>query len=316
MIEILLNHRYKVAERQWRRRTLKKLAEPNNQQSISLEYNNQKSDPITLIRIVNFLTSIILTIAFKDIHQKILTFIPKGCFIDPPNIVILEAGGMPNDDEGIFESCEMYTFEILDLFENSNQPTHNLLQFSPELNLTGYDFLFTAYNKGKIRMESLLKQEVYGTELHDTSGRRGREVNIYTYLQIQKLFVKKSKVKQKSSNLNPTPIFEPIIATSSTNNNISSNNLASSQITNATNRKRRSELQQTETHITKKPRRTVTDSKKSILEALTMKILNSTPTNIEINITLEQLNETWDRESVLQYVRNARKRIKGKNAIH
>ena len=60
----------------------------------------------------------------SNIHQKILSYISKGCCnILPPNIVILEAGNKPNDDEGIYESCEMY-FEDIDfrpvLTYNSN----------------------------------------------------------------------------------------------------------------------------------------------------------------------------------------------------
>jgi hypothetical protein len=42
------------------------------------------------------------------IHQKILENVDHGCSADAPNIVILETGGIPNSDEGIFRSTEMY----------------------------------------------------------------------------------------------------------------------------------------------------------------------------------------------------------------
>ncbi|PKB96693.1 hypothetical protein RhiirA5_506875 [Rhizophagus irregularis] len=42
------------------------------------------------------------------IHQKILENVDHGCLADAPNIVILETGGIPNSDEGIFQSTEMY----------------------------------------------------------------------------------------------------------------------------------------------------------------------------------------------------------------
>ena len=42
------------------------------------------------------------------IHQKILENVDHGCSADAPNIVILETGGIPNSDEGIFQSTEMY----------------------------------------------------------------------------------------------------------------------------------------------------------------------------------------------------------------
>ncbi|RHZ75716.1 hypothetical protein Glove_212g59 [Diversispora epigaea] len=43
----------------------------NDQQSMTQEYNNQKSDPIILTRIVSFLTSVILTIAFRAMLQTV-----------------------------------------------------------------------------------------------------------------------------------------------------------------------------------------------------------------------------------------------------
>ncbi|CAG8664392.1 12043_t:CDS:1, partial [Dentiscutata heterogama] len=77
------------------------------------------------------------------------------------------------------------------------------------------------------------------------------------------------------------------------NNNIISNNLAISQTslqnTNTTNRKRKSELVQSEIHIKKKPYRTINDSEKSILDSLAIKFLNFTPTNIAINKTLTSI---------------------------
>ncbi|RHZ51289.1 hypothetical protein Glove_481g108 [Diversispora epigaea] len=42
------------------------------------------------------------------IHEKILENIDQGCSAGAPNIVILETGGIPNSNEGIFRSTEMY----------------------------------------------------------------------------------------------------------------------------------------------------------------------------------------------------------------
>ncbi|RHZ48801.1 hypothetical protein Glove_541g10 [Diversispora epigaea] len=42
------------------------------------------------------------------IHQEILKNIDYGCLAGTPNIVILETGGIPNSDDGIFQSTEMY----------------------------------------------------------------------------------------------------------------------------------------------------------------------------------------------------------------
>jgi len=42
------------------------------------------------------------------IHQKILENVNYGCSANIPNVVILETDGIPNSDEGIFQSIEMY----------------------------------------------------------------------------------------------------------------------------------------------------------------------------------------------------------------
>src|SRR2546429_1702609 len=76
-----------------------------------------------------------------DIHKKILTYIPKGCFIDPPNIVILEAGGIPNDDEGIVESCEMYSDEI-EFTKNRCYNKENQIHIAEYLDIASDEAIF------------------------------------------------------------------------------------------------------------------------------------------------------------------------------
>ncbi|CAG8788966.1 3907_t:CDS:2, partial [Racocetra persica] len=195
--------------------------------------------------------------------------------------------------------------EILSLFENPNQTMHKLLHFPPELNSNRYNLLFMAYEKGKLRMEALLKQEVYGTEPRNTYGRRDREVNIYTYDQIQELFTQRiTKSKVMSSKLNPTPIFEPIkspvensipdLSSSQSNHDNEEGNLPNS-------RKRKCNFTLSDKFSEKKARRVTKDNEKSILDVFAMKFLSSTPTNSDINEVLSHLDSSWDRENVLQY---------------
>ncbi|POG71212.1 hypothetical protein GLOIN_2v1774956 [Rhizophagus irregularis DAOM 181602=DAOM 197198] len=42
------------------------------------------------------------------VHDEILNRVEHRCKVEPPNVVILEPGGVPNSDEGIFESLEIY----------------------------------------------------------------------------------------------------------------------------------------------------------------------------------------------------------------
>ncbi|GBC39186.2 hypothetical protein GLOIN_2v1774956 [Rhizophagus irregularis DAOM 181602=DAOM 197198] len=42
------------------------------------------------------------------VHDEILNRVEHGCKVEPLNVVILEPGGVPNSDESIFESLEMY----------------------------------------------------------------------------------------------------------------------------------------------------------------------------------------------------------------
>ncbi|RHZ81960.1 hypothetical protein Glove_115g59 [Diversispora epigaea] len=42
------------------------------------------------------------------IHNKILEKLTHGCFCSPSHVIILEAGGIPNSNEGIYQSVDMY----------------------------------------------------------------------------------------------------------------------------------------------------------------------------------------------------------------
>lgn len=95
--------------------------------------------------------------------------------------------------------------DLLDIFKSPDLNLENhLLKKMPELNTNGYNLLFNCYNIGKERMETLLKQEVYGTEEKPIKGKgRGmRNVNIYMYEDIQELYSKKKKRASKSLNPN------------------------------------------------------------------------------------------------------------------
>ena len=78
----------------------------------------------------------------SNIHQKILSYISKGCTnIPPPNIIILEAGEKPNDDEGIYESCEMY-LEDIDLTPILVYNNEGYLEFQTCLNISADESIF------------------------------------------------------------------------------------------------------------------------------------------------------------------------------
>lgn len=60
-----------------------------------------------------------------NVYEKILNYVEHRCKINPPNMVILEPDGIPNSDEGIFESIQMYkkdlelnSEEYLDIISN------------------------------------------------------------------------------------------------------------------------------------------------------------------------------------------------------
>ena len=44
----------------------------------------------------------------STIHNKILEKLAHGCFGHPSHVVILEAGRIPNNNEGIYQSAKMY----------------------------------------------------------------------------------------------------------------------------------------------------------------------------------------------------------------
>ncbi|UZO19766.1 uncharacterized protein OCT59_011037 [Rhizophagus irregularis] len=44
----------------------------------------------------------------STVHKKLIERMDRGCFGDPQHVVILEAGGIPNTNEGIFNAAKMY----------------------------------------------------------------------------------------------------------------------------------------------------------------------------------------------------------------
>nr|CAG8551667.1 9431_t:CDS:2 [Entrophospora candida] len=110
----------------------------------------------------------------EEIHQEIIKHIPKGTSIF---LKILK----PNT-------------------------THHLIEMAPELTTDGFNSLFKCYDVGKERMETLLNQEVYGTEKINTTGRRATNVKTYKYEKLVENYKKKGK--EKVTNLEEMEVIE------------------------------------------------------------------------------------------------------------
>jgi hypothetical protein len=84
-------------------------------------FNQFSSEKIKLFedvfkRLLNYQTSLsgesFNKVDDEEIYQEIIKHIPEGTLVPPPKVVILEAGGKPDDDQGIYESIEMFLDEI------------------------------------------------------------------------------------------------------------------------------------------------------------------------------------------------------------
>nr|CAG8465159.1 15424_t:CDS:2 [Entrophospora candida] len=293
------------------------------------------------------------------IYQEIIKHIPKGTLVPPPKVVILEAGGKPDDDQGIYESIEMFldeintadakafgakylanfqkivdyratsrlleliwvgvgmalsifttkhqvsidellenppninslkeplwklTTDLLDLFENFNSNmTHHLIEKVPELTTDGFNSLFNSYDIGKRRMETLLNQEVYGTEEINTISRRSTNVKVYKYEKLVEIYSKK-KEKGKACDL------EENIEATERPSNFNNNPIDLS-------------VPIEEGESSNKRRRT-TEHEHSILDPLVE--MDTKPTKDQINRAIEKTR--WDRKRVLGYVNKQEKK--------
>ncbi|CAJ0758274.1 9855_t:CDS:2 [Entrophospora sp. SA101] len=261
-------------------------------------FNQFSSEKIKLFedffkRLLNYQTSLsgasFNKVDDEEIYQEIIKHIPKGTLVPPPKVVILEAGGKPDDDQGIYESIEMFLDEIntadgkykanslkeplwklttnlLDLFENfDSNMTHHLIEKAPELTTDGFNSLFNSYDIGKRRMETLLNQEVYGTGEINTIGRRSTNVKRKEKLE------ENIEATERPSNFknNPIDLSVPIEEGESSNK-----------------------------------RRRTTEHEHSILDPLVE--MYTKPTKDQINRAIEKTR--WDRKRVLGYVDKHRKK--------
>ncbi|RIB27384.1 hypothetical protein C2G38_2160693 [Gigaspora rosea] len=93
----------------------------NNLNQLYTKDSSSEFIPITTNSSSIFIKNTCLKLGKADklIQQKYEKILPDDSlkfgqkfFIDPPNIVILKASGMPNYDKGIFESCDIYSDNI------------------------------------------------------------------------------------------------------------------------------------------------------------------------------------------------------------
>jgi len=204
--------------------------------------------------------------------------------------------------------------ELLDLFESTNlNLDHKLLKMSPELNKSGFELLFNCYSRGKKRMEALLRQEVYKTEERITTGRRLRNVNIYTYDDLQKLYKTKKKtfvsLNPTNSNNNNSFINNDItvVGSSTSTDNFTIDSLMISLSENISDAKRCNSYTELNSNESKK-RRITTSAEKEILDPLSK--MYDKPTDEQIEEAMEKTG--WDRKRIDSYISNHRNKLKGK----
>jgi len=76
---------------------------------------------------------------------------------------------------------------LIDAFESANPSKHPIFEFCSNLNSEGIDKLFTAYDIGVERLQTIVNQEILLTEKHTTVGRKARNITRVIVADINKL---------------------------------------------------------------------------------------------------------------------------------
>ncbi|CAG8675888.1 4511_t:CDS:2, partial [Scutellospora calospora] len=88
--------------------------------------------------------------------------------------------------------------DLLDAFEISNLKEYYLFALAQELYNEGYERLFTAYENRFKRSKTILRQDIFGTENHNTTGhiiKRLKTTNnlTSTYSELSTTFISSNK---------------------------------------------------------------------------------------------------------------------------
>jgi hypothetical protein len=168
--------------------------------------------------------------------------------------------------------------KLLDAFNNPDPSTHPLFKGVPELNEEGIAKILSLYETGKSRFQKILDQDVYRIEPRITAGRRQRNVNAYTYVQLME--------KEKRTVDNPPQASFIQQTTSSAPQQISL---------------------PPETDNSKKTRRTTTKEEKAILDQLFE--FDQLPEAIisQVSLQLQAISSDWTTERIKIYWRNNRR---------
>jgi hypothetical protein len=187
---------------------------------------------------------------------------------------------MSKKDRAIDEKREsLWTFVkfLLIAFESSNSTNFPLFQNCKELTESGYNKLFSCYNKGKERLMQIYRQEVLKINPINTKGRRAKEV-ITTKIKD----IKNAKhVSKKYSPQSETagPFTTNTTTTNTTTNTIKvTTNIATTTTTKATTTIKATTTKATTTTKTKRSQHISTEEEKSIL---TPYLVNPNPSDEE-----------------------------------
>ena len=168
-------------------------------------------------------------------------------------------------------------------FDSPDPTTHYLFEDAPEINKEGVENIFSFYETGKLRFQEVLEEDVYKTKPR-TSKRRVRNINRYTYAQLES--IKKQKRRQIDDSIQES-IFQQ------------NTQQAPSSSSSAPNPLKRS-------------RRTTSEIEKTILAPLFELEGEDTILENEIQkvlVELQTVSSDWSEARIKQYLRNNRKNV-------
>src|SRR6185369_7314246 len=220
------------------------------------------------------------------------------------------------------ESLWKLATELTDAFALSDPATHKLFQDTRETNKEGFQRLFSCYDLGIARLNTILRQDVHKTEIRNVKGRRARNVVSYKLQSLQAITRDnnrgrgRGKGRAQNNTINTNKIVENLPTPENLDVNVGEASSSSS------NRKHsQSESEQIDESIgilnpypTKKCRRQTTEEEKKILEAILDYSIFPEDQVFSILHQLQDESPGWNKTRVRTYWNNHKRGKKSANS--
>ncbi|CAB5384028.1 unnamed protein product [Rhizophagus irregularis] len=221
------------------------------------------------------------------VHDEILNRVEHGCKVEPPNVVILEPGGVPNSDEAAFGGLFASAAKTRNTWKNV---------YRSQLTVEGVIQLKNCFSDGIVRMQAIYYEDALKTRLTQP-GRSKLGTSRLKILNFQKELKEAKRNKKTMEHLQTMESRSQPQEESSDQRDI----IMQEQQENETGNKRK-----------RKAKRIPSLEEETLLEPLILS--QSELTNEEMREKLNTLSDEWDLSRIKQHVQYRRKKRAVENA--